>query len=568
MKSSAPKKRVLDRKTFAHINNECTKTKERLKVMDKYFTKAIECVQEGEIKKAIALYQASIIQFKNTKSALALGKLYQEYVKQLDMRPEEALQEARIAYKMGAEKGDKECRKLLIKTLCMPPKNLKEATKEILILDEYIEEKLISLITRVLSKQGVAEKLQFLEECCAIIKNNVKRKVVQKYIVDQKQLIKAQYVLEKTETSQELLMYLKEMDRYKENPLFCDTLKDFYDKYAKLLMQEGAISKANELLLKAQKDKDVALKYHKSTIENVYLWLARSFWLGINNADINKEMAIKYYKACKTNIADEEVLERVKEEIEKLEYEEARKHILQYNPNLKSKIDRYISDKEENERQKRQGCLNKAREELLKKWHALGFEGFLHTTEMENFLQIIKEGKLIPRNILIRDNRPFNDKANQEVVQHTNKWIKDCSRFYYYFKTPTNFLAKYKHPVILVFSENLVYDKNAIFSSGNASRNSTYFTDDPIIAANEGFVKWDAVFERGYYSNSKYHSNSTCKEDISAIRNTEFLIKGEVSTNLLKKVYFKTQEDLNEAKRYCDQSIINKSEVRREKFDD
>ena len=101
--------------------------------MDKYFIEAEECLKQNKIKEAEKLYKASLIQFKNVKSALALGRLYQKHFEQLDMGRDEALQEARMAYKMGADKGDKDCRKCLIKALLLPPRDFEEIIKQILL---------------------------------------------------------------------------------------------------------------------------------------------------------------------------------------------------------------------------------------------------------------------------------------------------------------------------------------------------------------------------------------------------------------------------------------------------
>lgn len=200
-----------------------------------------------------------------------------------------------------------------------------------------------------------------------------------------------------------------------------------------------------------------------------------------------------------------------------------------------------------------------AKRKLLEIWESYGFEGFLHTTELENFQRIITSGYLFSRNKV----EEFIDRANQQVIDNTNKFIFDYCRFYYYFKTPTNYRAEYKNPVILVFSKDLIYKKDIFFCLGNAASKYTF----PKWAATDALPKcWDAVFERGPYQLSKYVHSERDEWTIKRIRNSEFLVKDQISIKKICKVYFKTEEDFNAAKLFSPKWLSERFCIDRDKF--
>ena len=213
---------------------------------------------------------------------------------------------------------------------------------------------------------------------------------------------------------------------------------------------------------------------------------------------------------------------------------------------------------------------------LLSILQQYGFEGFLHTTELQNFKSIVQRGKLLPRNELIKEHLDFVDSANVGAIENTYDFVKASCRFYYYFKTPTNYNANYKNPVIMVFSEQLIYDNKRIFVDKCAAKKGAKFVS--VIKDGLSFM-WDGIFERGYYTKSQYCARDSennigyfdgqviNRDEITGMRNAEFLIKGSVDIALIKKIYFKYQEDLLEAKEFCEQRLIEKFCLDKEKFD-
>ena len=206
-----------------------------------------------------------------------------------------------------------------------------------------------------------------------------------------------------------------------------------------------------------------------------------------------------------------------------------------------------------------------AKKKLLSKLHEYGFEGFLHTTELINFKRIVSSGYMYSRSLLDMADLRFVNSANRSVLSHTRENIKQCCRFYYYFKTPTNYIAykngNYKNPVIMVFDENLIYYEDSMFASSNAAKSYNRITSNAVDALK---FPWDGIFERGFYSNSKYVDEG--EYYITGIRNAEFLFPHEINIDKIVKVYFKYENDMKQASWVCPQQLKDKFVLDRSKF--
>lgn len=187
------------------------------------------------------------------------------------------------------------------------------------------------------------------------------------------------------------------------------------------------------------------------------------------------------------------------------------------------------------------------------------FEGFLHSTTLNNFISIINSGFIYSRSSLYNKKIYFQEKANNSVIQHTDPQILNLVRFYYYFKTPTNFIAR--NPIIIVINSNIIETKQLFrIYDGNAASNSSKNTSDFGIAKT---FDWESIFSRGSLD---IYDNET-KQEIIRKRNAEFQILGEVPIKFIKKVYFIDNETMNIAKKYCDNGLSSKFFVDRSKFD-
>lgn len=198
--------------------------------------------------------------------------------------------------------------------------------------------------------------------------------------------------------------------------------------------------------------------------------------------------------------------------------------------------------------------------ELIKKLKFYGFKGFVHTTEIDNFKSIIKSGFLFSRNTLKNNNVKFVDKAIKDIINNTSYFIKSCCRFYYAEGTPTNYRANYTQPVILIFSDALIedFEDKIYFTHKNAACSDVEITSSLRDAYN---FDWEGIFERGYYSKSKFYNKETGispNDHIKQIRNAEFLVKDNVPISYIKEIIVFNEEDYARINTFCDKSIMKK----------
>ena len=239
------------------------------------------------------------------------------------------------------------------------------------------------------------------------------------------------------------------------------------------------------------------------------------------------------------------------------------------NEKVQNQVEELITLENIKEQKKVEGLTNleknndkekKCKKELLAKLGRFGFDGFLHTTELDNLRNIIASEYLFSRDKI----KNFIDRANSDVIIHTPKEILSYCRFYYQYITPTNYRANYKNPVTIVFNKELIYEESVIFCEGNAASKYSFKTTRAEKALD---FEWGAIFERGCNSYSDYYDKEKNNvEYITRIRNSEFLVKDKVHISNISKVYFKTEEDYYKAKTFSPQWLSSKYLVDRGKF--
>lgn len=214
------------------------------------------------------------------------------------------------------------------------------------------------------------------------------------------------------------------------------------------------------------------------------------------------------------------------------------------------KLDNIRKIKEEKQKKKEEEKVflkQKAKEELLRILESFGFEGFLHTADFKNFIEIFKSGRLMSREELINRGVCFIDNAEAEIIENTAHIYKKHTRFYYRPKTPTNYAALKWHnqnsPVMMVFDKNLIYFEDVIFADGGVAAKRTNITRDPQIA--QGF-DWKQIFRDDPFTPEEVLMNELgCGPKNH--RNAEFLCGKSVEIDKVKKVYFKNKKDLDMA---------------------
>lgn len=156
------------------------------------------------------------------------------------------------------------------------------------------------------------------------------------------------------------------------------------------------------------------------------------------------------------------------------------------------------------------------------------FNGFIHATEYDNVLKILKDNKLKSR---IDNTGLFQDIADSNVIVKTSDFVKNKVRFYYAKDTPTlfHFDKKANNLVILVFDEKIIGNYPVYYTDGNAASQYTSITGVMDEAIN---FDWDSIFSRGPIIRDK--------QEIVRKRNAELLVIGPVDVKtFLKKIIVK-----------------------------
>ena len=151
---------------------------------DKFYAQAKECAEKGDFQKAKENYNLSLIQYRNADSAYELGKLYKKHYLAIGLTKEIAIEEARWAFSKGVELGCKKSqREFIISLYKEEPKNLKEAIRQVLILNEYNDAGIKKILSEALGGEpSQEEKVSFLESCLTIVKEKNSKKSTQDII--------------------------------------------------------------------------------------------------------------------------------------------------------------------------------------------------------------------------------------------------------------------------------------------------------------------------------------------------------------------------------------------------
>ena len=185
--------------------------------------------------------------------------------------------------------------------------------------------------------------------------------------------------------------------------------------------------------------------------------------------------------------------------------------------------------------------------ELLNKFNSYNFIGFLHTTNLSNFVKIYEDGFLFSREYMMQNNIKFEDNAMPEVINITNEFVKHNVRFYYRIKTPTNYRAYHSYnqsnPVLLVFDKKIIFDDDVAFSDGCAASNKSTITKNAETAIN---FKWEDIFSQTPLTEEEVIMNMMGNGP-TRYRNAEFLYPIKISIDKVNKIYFKNKADMDYA---------------------
>lgn len=183
--------------------------------------------------------------------------------------------------------------------------------------------------------------------------------------------------------------------------------------------------------------------------------------------------------------------------------------------------------------------------EELRKIYSNGYvsewiDYLFHCTDVNNLVNILDCGYLYSREKALEYGVMKNDNADNDVIDHTEKWIYQYASLYFGAKTPTfywneGFIPKEKRkddahcpvPVYLLFDKTEVMKlDDLIYSDGNLGSSFRHVSSDLSGLSN---LPYNDIFHRGYYNPNEHpmrvhnrHAEVAIKERIS-IRKLEYV---------------------------------------------
>lgn len=201
-----------------------------------------------------------------------------------------------------------------------------------------------------------------------------------------------------------------------------------------------------------------------------------------------------------------------------------------------------------NKQKQREIELNNFHDYLYKNY---GFDGFIHTTDFSNFINIMKTRCIYSRAKVNKENLFWIDSADKDIIENTTSDVKNSVRFYFRPKTPTHYNNEGIRPnnpdhhmgipVILRLGRGLYSDFNGTFYDGNAKTHNTIKTNDIVSARKFNFNR---IFSKGPYGVDSYVEH----KEITRQRNAELLIPNEISIEYIDKIIFRSMADFKMTK--------------------
>jgi hypothetical protein len=176
------------------------------------------------------------------------------------------------------------------------------------------------------------------------------------------------------------------------------------------------------------------------------------------------------------------------------------------------------------------------------------FKGLWHFTNFSNLPSILSSGELYSRTDAVKFGKLKHSCADLELLRRTPIEVLSLVRFYYSDQTPTLYSTEgilnktpkdschLPRPVYFLFSEELIWLNNTIFTSGNAASSQSNFGNSFSFFEN---INWKLVFYRGPIRWDK--------EYVTRIRQAELQSIHPVSLQFLKKIIFRSDADYRQA---------------------
>jgi hypothetical protein len=176
-----------------------------------------------------------------------------------------------------------------------------------------------------------------------------------------------------------------------------------------------------------------------------------------------------------------------------------------------------------------------------------------HYTDISNAVQILHEGCVYSRRQIQSRGKDIVDSASSGVLASTRDLVKDCVRFYFRPKTPTQYHAEgiYSKTKLAVSKFPDAHCPVPIFflfdSAAILTRSDSSFSDGCLGSPHARILSTAAELEQlpwaGIYHNSWFYPSSVEGSDIVFRRNAEVIVPKTVDLGALRYVYCRSEAE-------------------------
>ena len=306
-------------------------------MQDYLYDKADALIDDDDFEQAIPLFIKSLNN-GNIESAYRLGTIYLDCFEELKLNAPDYFNATKYL-RIGAINGHKECQKELGKILLTNDlyRDYPMAVKWLLSSGFYEKSvrvegilkaiKIIYRNTDLNSVDKLKETISLFNDYIRLTRNKIFLTPVYTYR-NELICICARLVIKEAKTLVSLEDTFDYFFKYVEKDFFQDILFTFGTREIVLFLENcNDVHDAENYLLSLD-NKDY--EYDVKSRGLIYLWLARSYWDGMNNATRNIDKSIKYYLESKSSVANNELekllVHHCKELVKINDYESIKKY--------------------------------------------------------------------------------------------------------------------------------------------------------------------------------------------------------------------------------------------------
>lgn len=271
---------------------------------DSFYEKAVTLVNHGNLEEAVSLFEKSL-ENGNFESALRLGNLYLKRFKGLHLTSPD-YKKVEEYFSFGARNNNYACKKelgLLLINRQIEINDYVLALKCVLSLSERIYLNDLHLLENIM--KNINKNVDYLNRNCLIkaidtyndCLNNVSDNQIKELLVDYRNYLiinAVNFLCNETTSISDFKNNFSRIKKYKSYIFFDSVTYTIGDKEIEVLIKWSFDVKIAEKFLSNMNRSD--FKYSSYGLSNLYLYLGKCYLKGCDNANINADLAIKYFE--------------------------------------------------------------------------------------------------------------------------------------------------------------------------------------------------------------------------------------------------------------------------------